>query len=177
MGDSRWARLLVLLVVPVMLMTSGCATGGHDHREGDAALEHDDAGHEHPESGGDAGVVLGAPGESGESDRTVEVIASDDLSFSPEDLEVEVGETVTFVIKNEGSTKHEFVLGDAAYQEAHAGEMSSGHHDAGTGNAVELAPGETKRLTWSFTQPGEMLFGCHEPGHYDGGMVGTIEIA
>lgn len=45
-----------------------------------------------------------------------------------------------------------------------------------TDNAVSVGPGETKQVTWRFTDPGEVMFGCHELGHYDGGMVGTISV-
>jgi uncharacterized cupredoxin-like copper-binding protein len=41
---------------------------------------------------------------------------------------------------------------------------------------VELAPGEMKEVTVTFDEAGEMLYGCHEPGHYDGGVVGTISV-
>jgi uncharacterized cupredoxin-like copper-binding protein len=44
------------------------------------------------------------------------------------------------------------------------------------GNAVKVGPGETAELTWRFDETGTLLYGCHEPGHYEGGMVGTIEV-
>lgn len=87
-----------------------------------------------------------------------------------------LGDTVTFVVRNDGNTAHEFVLGDEAYQEQHADEMH-GDDMATSEGAVEVAPGETKRLTWRFTQEGEVLYGCHEPGHYEGGMVGNIRVS
>ena len=52
------------------------------------------------------------------------------------------------------------------------------HHTqvAVDGISFSVEPGESALLTWRFTESGEVLFGCHEPGHYEGGMVGTIEI-
>lgn len=47
---------------------------------------------------------------------------------------------------------------------------------AGMDNAVTVEPGDTAKITWRFEDAGEVLYGCHEPGHYEGGMVGTIEI-
>jgi uncharacterized cupredoxin-like copper-binding protein len=44
-------------------------------------------------------------------------------------------------------------------------------------NAFVLEPGETKEMTWHFTQSGEVLFGCHQPGHYAAGMKGTITVS
>jgi uncharacterized cupredoxin-like copper-binding protein len=29
----------------------------------------------------------------------------------------------------------------------------------------------------TFDEPGNVLFACHQPGHYDGGMVGTITMS
>ena len=44
-------------------------------------------------------------------------------------------------------------------------------------NAFVLQVGETKELTWTFTVAGEVLIGCHQPGHYQAGMVGKIKVA
>jgi uncharacterized cupredoxin-like copper-binding protein len=46
----------------------------------------------------------------------------------------------------------------------------------GGGMALEIGPGETKEITWQFSTTGGVLYGCHEPGHYEGGMVGKIEV-
>lgn len=46
----------------------------------------------------------------------------------------------------------------------------------GEPNAVVLDPGETKEVTWKFTVAGTFLIGCHQPGHYDAGMVGSITV-
>lgn len=53
--------------------------------------------------------------------------------------------------------------------------MEEGDHMAAMDNSISIPPGETADLTWKFTDPGSLQFGCHEPGHYEGGMVGTIE--
>ena len=43
-------------------------------------------------------------------------------------------------------------------------------------NVVTVGAGETKELTWTFTQPGTVLIGCHQLGHYDAGMKGQITV-
>jgi uncharacterized cupredoxin-like copper-binding protein len=43
-------------------------------------------------------------------------------------------------------------------------------------NAFVLEAGETKEMTWHMTQSGEILFGCHQPAHYEAGMKGIITI-
>jgi uncharacterized cupredoxin-like copper-binding protein len=44
-------------------------------------------------------------------------------------------------------------------------------------NAFVIDPGETKEMTWHITESGELLFGCHQPGHFAAGMKGTIEVS
>jgi uncharacterized cupredoxin-like copper-binding protein len=90
-----------------------------------------------------------------------------------------VGVPVTFVVTNAGAIRHEFVLGDAAAQQEHEVAMQSmgGTMAADDPDAIGVDPGVTKELTWTFTQPGEMLAGCHVPGHYPAGMKGVITVA
>ena len=157
-------RSFTLLIVLTLLATA-CGGGGSG-TEGSGA------------------AVPGAPAEASEADRTIEIDANDSLEFDPEAIEVEVGETVTFVVSNTGKAVHEFVLGDETYQEEHEEEMSGedGGEDHGgmdmgdDSNAISVAPGDTQEITWTFTEAGEVLYGCHEPGHYEGGMVGAIEV-
>lgn len=122
--------------------------------------------------------TFGEPGDPDSADRTVDVKLLDELRFDPAEIDVEVGETVTFVVTNDGQAPHEFVLGGEDVQDEHEMEMA----DMGGGlpmdepNAIALSAGETKSLTWTFTEPGQILYGCHVPGHYLGGMVGTITV-
>ena len=41
---------------------------------------------------------------------------------------------------------------------------------------MSVEPGETAELTHTFDQPGQTLIGCHQPGHYTGGMKVTVNI-
>lgn len=151
-------RKIGTAVAAVAMLASAC--GGADHDAHTGSVEE--------------GTVPGSAAPASEADRTVEVLASDHLRFDPAVVEVEAGEAITFVVTNEGKIVHEFVLGDAAYQEEHGSGMD--HGEGGMDNAVTLAPGETAELTWRFDESGEVLYGCHEPGHYDGGMVGEVEV-
>jgi uncharacterized cupredoxin-like copper-binding protein len=100
------------------------------------------------------------------------------MRFSPSEIEVRAGETVAFVVTNTGEAVHEFVIGDEHVQEEHeAGMAEDGDHaEEGPPNAVTVAPGATETLVYRFGEPGELLIGCHVPGHYAAGMVGTITI-
>ena len=162
-----------MAAIVLLALLGGCG----DDSGGDAAADSHDHSHSHDEGGGAAeGFAFGAPGQASAATRTIEVVADDPYQFDPVGLEVESGETVTFVVTNEGERDHEFVLGDLEYQESHGEKMAAGemHHE---GNAVTVAPGATEELTWTFPSGGEVLYGCHVAGHYDAGMVGAISVS
>ena len=128
------------------------------------------------------GLVACAPTDGGgpPTDQevvTVEVRMTDDLRFEPETFTFQAGETVRFEITNAGAIVHEFLIGDVAAQEEFEEEMSAGDgmaHDSDSGVSVE--PGQTETFDYTFNQAAELLAGCHEPGHYDAGMVATITV-
>ena len=122
--------------------------------------------------------ALGEPGDASQADRTFHIVANDQLKFDPDSVDVKVGETITFEIENTGSVDHEFVLGSSDYQAEHEEEMQSGGMEMGhEPNELEVAAGETATLTWRFTEAGTTEFGCHEPGHFPAGMLGTITVS
>lgn len=165
-------RKLVPICFTLMVLLSAC---GADDPTIQAPQQSEHGGHA-MDTGGE-GFAFGEPGNQSEVNRMVEISALDLLEFDPETLEVQSGETITFVVTNDGKNVHEFVVGGESYQQEHATEMSGGEQMGAGANQIEIKPGATKSLTWTFTQPGEVLYGCHEPGHYEGGMVGTIEVS
>lgn len=117
------------------------------------------------------------PAANDPSARTVEVEMRD-IAFAPTSVDVRAGEKVRFVFKNTGQVVHDAFIGDQAAQEAHEKEMREGHADHGSGsNAVSVKPGKTASLTYTFDRPGQILLGCHQPGHFTGGMKAAINIA
>ncbi|MGA9852438.1 MAG: plastocyanin/azurin family copper-binding protein [Gammaproteobacteria bacterium] len=118
----------------------------------------------------------GHPGSSGGPVQVIHIKALD-IRFEPKRITVHRGETVKFVVSNDGKLTHEFVIGDAALQAAHEKEMQtmSGMemHDV---NGVTLLPGQTRDLVWTFTRDGVVEYACHEPGHFAAGMFGEIVI-
>jgi uncharacterized cupredoxin-like copper-binding protein len=116
---------------------------------------------------------------SGDGMRTVTATLSDEMTIQLSESDFSVGETVRFEVTNSGAIPHEFYLGDAEAQEHHADEMAEMGaemmHDEEDGIAVE--PGATETLEYTFEQAGEILAGCHQPGHYAAGMVASITVA
>lgn len=122
-------------------------------------------------AGGDASGGLVA-------DRTITVDANDQMQFVPGDITVEAGETIAFVVTNSGNNEHEFVLGDEGLQNEHEAGMETdaeGEH-VDVSYAISVEPGETRTLVYTFDAEGELLYGCHVPGHYAAGMVGSIAV-
>lgn len=127
-------------------------------------------------------TTLAACGETPGTDaepRVIEVQALDELRFDPDEVTVQVGETIRFVVTNPGEIAHEFVLGPEDVQLAHEeamemGEMHEGMDVPGQLAALDVQPGGTEEATVTFDEAGEVPYGCHEAGHFDGGMVGTV---
>lgn len=106
------------------------------------------------------------------SDRVIE-IAVEYSAFDPVRIEVEEGDTVTFVIKNGDPIDHEFIIGDEEVQQLHEEGTDKQHDRPGQ---ISVPMGETVETTYTFTEPGELIYGCHVFGHYDYGMRGAVEV-
>ncbi|SDT32949.1 MULTISPECIES: cupredoxin domain-containing protein [Pseudomonas] len=138
----------------------------------------------------------GRPGDITTIDRTIEVKIGD-MFFLPGSIEVKAGETVRFLLKNDGALLHEFNIGSPESHVAHQKEMaamfqsgalsSSGahgmeamghmggmkHDDA---NSVLVEPGATAELVWRFSKANDLEFACNVPGHYQSGMLGKVNV-
>lgn len=105
--------------------------------------------------------------------------------FTPGALSVPAGTPVTFRVTNPGVIDHELVIGDAHVQEeaeeamragsGHAAHGAAGHHGDDV-SSIYLRPGESGEITATFTKKGELLIGCHIPGHWAAGMRGTLRV-
>ena len=97
--------------------------------------------------------------------------------FEPDPGLLKHGETVEFIVRNNGSIKHEFSIGNAEDQVKHAAMMRKmpdmKHVDP---NTVSLEPGETARLSWQFLGTDTVVFACNIPGHFEAGMNHFAEI-
>jgi uncharacterized cupredoxin-like copper-binding protein len=120
----------------------------------------------------------------------VRVVMNDRFRYQPASIMVRAGHPVTFAVHNAGKLPHEFILGDRATQLDHERQMQApseaGHththmHDpaaaspSGAGS-LTVPPGQTRRLTRTFDEPGIVLYGCHVLGHWAAGMKGTVVV-
>ncbi|WP_445940410.1 cupredoxin domain-containing protein [Pseudomonas sp.] len=119
----------------------------------------------------------GIAGDREQVTRTIEIGMSDQMRFSPDQLEFKQGETVRFVHRNAGMMMHEFVLGAKADLDAHAAMMvkfPGMEHDEPY--MAHVAPGKDAEIIWTFNRAGEFDFACLIAGHYQAGMVGRIRV-
>lgn len=142
--------------------------------------------------------TAGEPGNVAEVSRTVEIEMFDNY-YEPEAINLNAGETIRFVVKNQGQLVHEFNIGTPDMHAAHQAEMMMmvqhgallpdrlDHEkmamDMGDGkimehndpNSVLVEPGKSAEVIWKISKAGELEFACNVPGHYDAGMVGKIQ--
>jgi uncharacterized cupredoxin-like copper-binding protein len=143
---------------------------------------------------------IGQPAK-GDPSRTIEVIMYDNY-YSMDSLNIKEGETVRFVIRNEGQLVHEFNIGTEKMHAAHEPEMlmmvqhgvlkpdsidreaakamekSMGHGSHDEPNSSLLEPGKSGEIVWTFPKhpKEEIQFACNVPGHYAAGMVGIVNL-
>jgi hypothetical protein len=102
---------------------------------------------------------------------------SDNMRYTPSNIQVKQGETVRFVVKNVGQVKHELSLGTEKELLEHLEQMKKfpdmEHDEPGK---VTLQPGKQGEIVWQFTKAGRRelclpdawpLRGRHE-GHCPG---------
>lgn len=144
------------------------------------AFPHGDQNHakKSDQHGDGHALSLGKPGDPKQVTRTIEVGMNDTMRFSPANIAVKRGETIPFVVKNNGKIKHEMVLGTLKELKEHAILMRKfpemEHADP---NQVSAEPGKTGELLWQFTRAGKVDFACLQPGQYEAGMAGKVTVA
>lgn len=158
------AGAAILGLAAALACGTALAAGGHDS--------------DHANGGKDAGSQAGKPGDPTKVKRTIEVVMSDNMRFTPARITAKRGETVKFVVKNTGQLKHEMVLGTTKELKAHAELMRKmpGMQHAEP-NQVTLEPGQSGELVWQFTRAGAFTFACLIPGHFEAGMVGRAIVS
>lgn len=168
-------RLAALAILVVAVFTTGCSDGaGTDTDTG--AVVTTPAPADDPEI--DITVAPPAERDPAVDGRRVIGVEMDEFVFAPATVEVSAGEIVEFRFTNRGSVVHDAFVGTAAEQLEHSREMAhgDGHDHHGGNDAVTVAPGETASIVTTFDEPAVIEIGCHQPGHYEGGMRLTLTI-
>jgi len=94
--------------------------------------------------------------------------------FSPSVVEVPVGTTVRFEVRNADPIAHELIVGDDSVQDRHELGTDARHGDRP--GEISVPARSTAVTTRTFSRAGRVPFGCHLPGHWAYGMRGTVTV-
>jgi uncharacterized cupredoxin-like copper-binding protein len=179
MTTRKMLSVLVATVVAASAASFGSvasASQGHD----------DDVGTQAATGTKPADLVLGTT----DAPRDIAVTMTDNLRFDPGTIVVAEGETVRFLLDNPTAASHDFLIGDLEEQLHHHEEMAAGMgHDemaadeemaaeseGGLPPAITLEPGTSAEVIATFDEAGDLVIGCHVPGHWEAGMRGDIAV-
>ena len=154
----RPLTLIAALAMSSATFAGGTHAGGHGHDSDETAI--------------------GKPGVASKASRTVTIEMTDNMRYTPADIQVKQGETVRFIVKNKGQVKHELSLGTQKELLEHLEQMKKFpdmEHDEPS--KVTLAPGKQGEIVWQFTKAGTVNFACLMPGHYEAGMKGQVKVS
>ena len=143
--------------------------------------------------------MIGEKGDIKDVTKVVEVKMFDNY-YEPNEIIVQKGETVKFVVKNMGELVHELNIATKEMHIKHQPEMakmveheilladkidknkmkemskmdhSMAHKHA---NSVLLEPSDTGEIIWKFSTSTKLEIACNVPGHYESGMSSKINI-
>ena len=154
--NTLLALVCATLAAAAPAFAAGSSTDGH-HDHGTAAL--------------------GEPGKASQVTRTVQIEMRDSMQFVPAKVSVKQGETLRIVVKNTGKLAHEIVLGSEKDLKAHAELMKKfPEMEHAEPNMLTLAAGKTGELVWKFSRAGVINFACLQPGHFEAGMKGQMQV-
>lgn len=98
-----------------------------------------------------------------------------EFAFDPNDATAKAGE-VTITAPNDGKVVHELVL---LKTDADPGALPKKGDEfdesKSVGEIADVEPGATKKATFDL-KPGKYAMICALPGHYDGGMYGSLTV-
>jgi uncharacterized cupredoxin-like copper-binding protein len=163
---ARVASFVVLpvLAVGVVLVLFANLTATHTARTQNAAKA--------------AAVAPTAPARPGVLDASSgkDSVTATDLKFSATRIEAPAGK-LALTLRNAGKVEHELVLlktnaDPASLKVSSGGRVSEA---ASVGEISETAAGASKSTTFDL-KPGRYVYVCNIPGHYAGGMHGSLVV-
>ena len=143
--------------------------------------------------------MTGMQGNKESVDRTIKVSMYDNY-YQPNKFKIKKGETIKFIVQNEGELVHEFNIATKKMHLKHQPEMlmmveneilladsidrekmkkmakmdkAMGHSHS---NSVLLAPKEKGDLVWKFDNAMNIEIACNVPGHYQIGMIAKVQL-
>jgi uncharacterized cupredoxin-like copper-binding protein len=173
-GKSNRKTVVIYGFVATALVVAGSALAWRTYSSSGQGHGGDGHSHSHAVS---APAAISASAVVSAREVTIEM--TDHMRFTPDQLQVKQGETIRFTVKNSGKMRHEWVIGNEKELVEHAAEMKkmkAGSHKHDMANAISLGAGEQGTLTWTFDKAEPLAMACFEPGHYEAGMKGVIQV-
>jgi uncharacterized cupredoxin-like copper-binding protein len=119
-------------------------------------------------------LALGGCALTAEAEEPVVTVNINHSRFDPAAFKFATGTTVRFIVHNDDPIDHEFLLGDEAAQERHE-KGTHASHGAVPGE-ISIPAGSARSTTYTFTEPGDLIIGCHLPAHYAYGMRADVTV-
>ena len=143
--------------------------------------------------------MIGQKGNSEEVEKIIEVKMFDNY-YVPNKFKVKKNETIKFIVYNYGELVHEFNIATKEMHLKHQPEMmrmveneilladridkkkmkelskkdhSMSHSHS---NSVLLEPNEIGEIIWKFNTDTNLEIACNVPGHYEAGMIASINL-
>jgi uncharacterized cupredoxin-like copper-binding protein len=129
-----------------------------------------------------AGCSVGGRQYGTDANPRAITLTVDGYRFIPDAIEVTLGETVRFVVTNPTDMAHEVYIGSPAEQgadeaaRASTPPMQQPKITTQYGYGVYLAAYSTVEFRYHFSNRGEVMIGCHLPGHWAKGMKAAITV-
>jgi uncharacterized cupredoxin-like copper-binding protein len=165
---------------------------------GSVAFAHGESGHGKPKAFDPARAEetpFGRAGNPKAAKRTIRIAMNDAMQFvaaherrtdvgpgsqphsMPGNIVVKRGDTVRFLVRNDGKVMHEMVIGTMKELKEHAELMRkfpNMEHDEAY--MAHIGPGKQGEIVWQFTKVGEFHYACLIPGHMEAGMIAKITV-
>ena len=120
---------------------------------------------------------FGMAGNPSKVTRTIKLSMGDNMRFSQDNISIKQGETIEFIVTNQGKILHEMVIGILKDLQEHTEMMRQmpgmQHNDS---NMVSVKPSSSGEIVWAFNKSGQFDFACLQPGHSEAGMKGKLMV-
>ena len=90
-------------------------------------------------------------------------------------MSVRAGVPVTITLRNDDPIDHEWIVGSPSIHERHRHGTEAVHESRPTEVSMPALSSRVTRIT--FSQPGDLAYICHLPGHEEYGMAGSVHIS
>lgn len=125
-------------------------------------------------------LLAGCTGNAATAGPRVIEVTIDGYHFVPDHFIVHRGESVRFLVSNPDRMGHELFIGTIEEQAARRGTKGASPTDAADvahfGYGIYLPALTDGEFDYAFTNESDLLIGCHIPGHWERGMVATIDV-